>query len=95
MNDGNINLLHRKIKTFTGNVEGNLKRNKTACEYILALLDSEDKGTMTLRNVDNYLSMDVAQRPSRREYSAKATPLLESQISQLLNTFTFYETSPV
>lgn len=33
--------------------------------------------------------MDMAQRPSRREYSAKATPLLEPQISQLLNTLHF------
>jgi hypothetical protein len=30
--DGNINLLHRKIKTFTGSVVGNSKRNKTVRE---------------------------------------------------------------
>jgi len=50
---------------------------------LFALLDPVYEGTMTFRNVGNYLPVDMASRPGIADSSA--VPLSEPQISLLIS----------
>jgi len=54
------------------------------------LLKSEEEGTKSLRNVTNYLPVEMAQYPRRSE--SAPTPLWEPEISNYIGSLPAFET---